>query len=193
MATVLRSRCAFVRFLVEKTGRILNNSTDFGTKLPRESISVCAARTYSNYADSPFVRKVTEQYEFDITKDPADWKFVERLLPLESIPQFTPKEKYPSGWIPPKEEAKNLPYFIARTKNHEVPIYLNRSYRGQRQISKIKHIEGDIWAMNDEIKAYLKNTHKRYVETRVHELGKFIEVKGDFVTSLHNWAYSKGY
>lgn len=103
------------------------------------------------------------------------------------------KDAYPSGWIEPKEEAKKLPYFILRTKNHLLPIYLNLSERGARKISLIKKIEGDIWYMNDEIKLYLKNKHKKYIETRVHEFAKFIEVKGDYVIDLQQWAYSKGF
>lgn len=154
---------------------------------------VCSVKKYSNYAHSPFVRRVKEQYEFDISKNASEWAYVANLLPLETIPQVTLKEVYPSGWIPPKEEARNLPYFIPRTKNHELPIYLDISYRGQRKISLIKKIEGDIWLLNDEIRNHLKNTHNRYVATRVHELGRFIEAKGDFVVSLRNWAYSKGF
>lgn len=118
---------------------------------------------------------------------------MQRLLPFDTIPAVTPKENYPSGWIPPKEEAKNLPYFIARTKNHEVPIYLNITYRGMRKITKVKKIEGDIWLLNEEIKDYLKEKNNRYVETRVHEVGRFIETKGDYVHDLVEWAHSKGF
>lgn len=125
-------------------------------------------------------------------KKPAEWTYVERLLPFETIPEPTPKENYPSGFIPQKEEAKDLPYFIERTKNQELPIYLQVTYRGDRKISKIKKIEGDIWLLNDEIKHYLKDTHKRYIQTRVHELARTIEVKGDYVNDLREWAYSKG-
>ncbi|XP_045499477.1 probable 39S ribosomal protein L49, mitochondrial [Colias croceus] len=194
MATVWRSQCAFARIFVGKTGLILNNTADLGTKVAPKFISVQTSnRNYSNYAHSPFVEKIKEQYDYEIVKNPPEWKYVERLMPFESIPKVTPKESYPSGWIPPKEEANNLPFFIQRTKNHELPIYLGITYRGMRKISKIKKIEGDIWLMNDEIKDYLKKRYNRYVETRVHELGKFIEVKGDFVNALSEWAYSKGF
>lgn len=150
-------------------------------------------RCYSNYANSPFVRKVKEQYEFEVVKNPTDWEYVQRLLPFEAIPKVKPKDSYPSGWIPPKEEATTLPYFITRTKNAEIPIYLDITFRGQRKISIIKKIEGDIWLMNDEIKSYLKNKNNRYIQTRVHELGRFIEAKGDYVSDLREWALSKGY
>ncbi|XP_035438036.1 probable 39S ribosomal protein L49, mitochondrial [Spodoptera frugiperda] len=192
MATVWRSQCAFARLFAGKTGQILNNATDLGTKLGPGSQSVIS-RKYSTYGTSPYVHKIQEQYDYEIVKNPPEWAYVQRLLPFDTIPQVTPKESYPSGWIPPKEEAKNLPYFIARTKNHELPIYLNITYRGIRQITKIKRIEGDIWLLNDEIKQYLKEKNKRYVETRVHEVGRFIETKGDYVNDLVQWAHSKGF
>ncbi|OWR50820.1 putative 39S ribosomal protein L49 [Danaus plexippus plexippus] len=193
MATVWRSQYAFARFFIGKTVRILNNASDLGARLKPESISIPFSRKYSNYASSPFVSKIQEQYEFEIVKNPPEWGYVERLLPLETVPQIKPKESYPSGWIAPKEEAKNLPYYIARNKNHQIPIYLEIGYRGQRKITKIKKIEGDIWLMNDLIKDYLKNKCNRYIETRVHEIGKFIDVKGDYVNILIDWAHSQGF
>lgn len=62
-----------------------------------------------------------------------------------------------------------------------------------RKISQIKKIEGDIWLFNDDIKSYLKKKTKRHVETRVQEVARFIEVKGDHVNDLIKWAYSKGF
>lgn len=150
-------------------------------------------RPYSNYAHSPFVSKITEQYDFDVVKNPEEWKYVERLLPFATIPNIVPKESYPSGWVPPNEKAVEHPFFIQRTKNHELPIYLRITYRGIRKISMIRKIEGDIWLLNDEIKAYLKKKNNRYVETRVHEVAKLIEAKGDYVLNLKEWALSKGF
>ncbi|XP_049875221.1 probable 39S ribosomal protein L49, mitochondrial [Pectinophora gossypiella] len=194
MATVWRTPCAFARLFVGKPGQILNNATDLGAKLTPESLSaIVTSRNYSSYAKSPFVSRVKEQYDFEIVKNPPEWAYVERLLPFQTIPKITPKDSYPSGWIPPKEEAKDLPYFISRNKNSSLPIYLNLTFRGMRKISKIKRIEGDIWHLNGEIKGYLKDKFGKYIETRVHEPGRFIEVKGDYVEDLCDWAYSKGF
>ncbi|CAK1583055.1 unnamed protein product [Parnassius mnemosyne] len=194
MATVWRSQCAFTRFFIGKIAQIPNNSSDLGTKLSLGPQSVpWVSRNYSNYAHSPLVSKVKDQYEFDVVKNPPEWAYVERLLPFDTIPAVSPKEKYPSGWIPPREEARNLPFFVSRTKNHELPIYLNITFRGMRKITQIRKIDGDIWLLNDEIKIYLKEAAKRYVETKVHELGKFIEVKGDYVNVLRDWAHTKGF
>ncbi|KAJ2951711.1 hypothetical protein O0L34_g13873 [Tuta absoluta] len=192
MATVWRTPCAFARLFLGKPGQILNNATDLGSKFTPASLSV-SSKKYSNYAKSPFITRIKEQYEFDVVKNPPEWAYVERLLPFETIPQVTPKVNYPSGWIPPKEESKNLPYFLPRNKNHNLPIYLDITFRGTRKITKIKKIEGDIWLLNEEIKEYLKRKNKRYVETRVHEPGRFIETKGDYHNDLVEWAHSKGF
>ncbi|XP_026752674.2 probable 39S ribosomal protein L49, mitochondrial [Galleria mellonella] len=194
MATVLRSHCAFARLFGGKRGQILYNVIDFGIKSTPESLSVISiSKKYSNYAHSPFVTRVKERYNYEVVEKPPEWTYVKRLLPFETIPAISPKDNYPSGYIPPQEEARNLPYFIPRNKNHYLPIYLDITFRGMRKISIIKKIDGDIWLLNDEIKSYLKKKHNRYVETRVHEMGRFIEVKGDYVNALKDWAYSKGF
>lgn len=172
MATVLRTHSAFARLLVGKNGRILNNSLDLGAKLLPESQLALSSKHYSSYGKSPFVRKIKEQYNYEIEKNPPEWEYVKRLLPFTTIPKIIPKDSYPSGWVPPKEEALNHPYFLSRTKNAELPIYLKITYRGMRKISIIRKIEGDIWLLNDEIKQYLKQKNKRYVETRVHEVAR---------------------
>lgn len=192
MATVLRSRCALARLFVGKTGQILNNSTDLGTKLAPES-QLVISRYYSSYQRSPFVEKINQNYEYEVFKNPPEWEYVQRLMPFETIPKVKPKENYPSGWVPPKEDAVNHPYFIPRTKNGELPIYLGITFRGMRHITKIKKIEGDLWVMNDEIKQYLKNIHSKSFVTRVHDFAKFIEIKGDHVNVLKEWALSKGF
>lgn len=39
-------------------------------------------------------------YEYEETNDPNDWKYVERLLPVETVPEVKSKPVYPSGWRP---------------------------------------------------------------------------------------------
>lgn len=154
---------------------------------------VSSQKTYSSYSGSPFVEKVKEQYDFEIFKKPQEWEYVQRLMPFETVPAVKPKSSYPSGWVPPREEAQDLPFFLPRTKNHQIPIYIKVGERGHGKRTALRNIEGDIWLMNDEIKAYLKEKNQKYIETRVHELARFIEVKGDHVVDLVDWAHSKGF
>ncbi|KAM3958756.1 mitochondrial ribosomal protein L49 [Aphomia sociella] len=194
MATVLRSQCAFARLFGVKNGQILYNLIDLGIKSTPESLSgISVHRKYSNYGQSPFVRRIQEQYNYEVVKNPPEWTYVKRLMPFETIPPVSPKENYPSGFLPPKEEARNLPYFIPRNKNHNITIHLKITYRGMRKISIIRKIDGDIWLLNDEIKDNLNKKYGKYITTRVHELTRSIEVKGDYVNDLKEWAYSKGF
>ena len=38
-----------------------------------------------------------------------------------------------------------LPYFIKRTRYHNFPIYLETHAGGNRKMTVVKFIEGDIW------------------------------------------------
>ncbi|GBP53276.1 Probable 39S ribosomal protein L49, mitochondrial [Eumeta japonica] len=192
MAAVWRSCGPFLKGFAGKTSQIPNNAADFIGRLRPVPVLILPVN-YSSYAKSPFVYKIEERYNYDVVKKPIEWKYVERLLPFETIPNPLIKDKYPSGWVPPKEEAKELPYFIHRSKNHFLPVYLKISLRGSKKISIIRKIDGDIWLLNDELKKFLKDKNKMYVETRVHELAQFIEVKGDYVIDIRNWALSKGF
>lgn len=39
-------------------------------------------------------------YEYEESKDPNEWKWVERLIPRETVPEPNQKPIYPSGWRP---------------------------------------------------------------------------------------------
>lgn len=50
------------------------------------------------------------------------------------------------------ETAPNLPYFVNRTRNGMLPLYLNfEEVRDMRKITTLRHIEGDIWVCLDFI------------------------------------------
>ena len=57
--------------------------------------------------------------EFETSNDPKEWQFVERLIPLEIIPE--PKEfkdKAPSGWVPQRGSKHfkfNILHFLMKT------------------------------------------------------------------------------
>ena len=47
-------------------------------------------------------------YEFEETNDPNEWKYVERLLPVLTVPEVKPKPVYPSGWRPQTGKCSTL-------------------------------------------------------------------------------------
>ncbi|KAL3249016.1 hypothetical protein MRX96_056216 [Rhipicephalus microplus] len=86
-----------------------------------------------------------------------------------------------------------LPYFVPRTRNHMLPVYLRKEIRGPRFITRVKHIEGDIWAFHDELKKYLESLANKEVLSQVHELGSYVGYKGAFVEEVTEWLYKKGF
>ncbi|KAL3249017.1 hypothetical protein MRX96_056216 [Rhipicephalus microplus] len=62
-----------------------------------------------------------------------------------------------------------------------LPVYLRKEIRGPRFITRVKHIEGDIWAFHDELKKYLESLANKEVLSQVHELGSYVGYKGAFV------------
>lgn len=89
--------------------------------------------------------------------------------------------------------ANNLPYFVERTKNHLLPVYLDISYRGLRKLTLIKNITGDIWKLNEDLLNHLQKVEKKtVVGSRVDEIACLIKLKGDHVYYTTQWLLAKG-
>jgi len=123
-----------------------------------------------------------------------NWKFVERLLPVATVPPFPQKETYPSGWAPPSDKGLNLPFFVPRNKNHMVPVYLNfEAIRGERKITIVRHIEGDIWDLEKRLKEHLEKINNKQIVSQVHEVAMFIKFKGDHLSNVKEWLINNGF
>nr|XP_037281243.1 39S ribosomal protein L49, mitochondrial-like [Rhipicephalus microplus] len=137
--------------------------------------------------------EASEKYT-KVEEVPGHWHYVERLLPLKTAPEPPRFEgRAPSGWQPPSPQPPQLPYFVPRTRNHMLPVYLRKEIRGPRFITRVKHIEGDIWAFHDELKKYLESLANKEVLSQVHELGSYVGYKGAFVEEVTEWLYKKGF
>lgn len=58
----------------------------------------------------PYSSSESHKYSYEITNDPEEWKFVERLLPPRFIPS-PPHDQHsptPSGWVPPDSKYNEL-------------------------------------------------------------------------------------
>lgn len=131
--------------------------------------------------------------EVEVLKNPPEWKFVERLLPRKIVPKPIPKEEYPSGWKPQTIDINQTDYFIARTKNHMVPVYLIRKFRGMRRLTVVRRVQGDIWALEAELKAAIEKHIGKMIITRVNEMSSQIYFKGDYVNFVKEYLLKKGF
>nr|CAD7206966.1 unnamed protein product [Timema douglasi] len=71
-------------------------------------------------------------------------------------------------------------------------VYLYRGFRGQVRITQIVHIQGNIWALESDLKKYLLKSNK-HITTQVHEVCGQINIRGDYVTQVQQWLLDKGF
>ncbi|XP_062393207.1 mitochondrial ribosomal protein L49 [Sardina pilchardus] len=122
-----------------------------------------------------------------------EYAFVERLIPSSRVPKPpTHDGPTPSGWIPPSEVPPDLPYMIRRSRMHNVPIYTDIKH-GSQKSTIVRKVEGDIWALEKDMKDYLMEVTGRDLPTQVNEVTGSIRVKGHFDKELKEWLLSKGF
>lgn len=63
-------------------------------------------------------------------------------------PLLTPSPIEP---LPPTQCAPNLPYFVARTTNNELPVYLLRKRGGNLKLTLVRKVDGRPEALRDEL------------------------------------------
>lgn len=87
------------------------------------------------------------------------------------------------------------PYFIHRSRNHMLPVYLEVSMRGTRRITQINNVDGDIWEFEKAIRKYLQRIYgdKKVVATKVHEVCGHLCIHGDHVSRINEWLLKKGF
>ncbi|XP_072277497.1 large ribosomal subunit protein mL49 [Pyxicephalus adspersus] len=135
---------------------------------------------------------VTSQYP-GITESHDEYHFVKRLIPPLQVPN-PPKhtEVTPSGWIPPKHTPSDLPYFVRRSRMHNIPVYTDITH-GNRQMTVIRKIEGDIWALEAEVRDFLTQLKGKTPAIQVNEINRTIRFKGYFDKELQTWLAEKGF
>uniref|UniRef100_A0A1A7YRE5 Large ribosomal subunit protein mL49 n=1 Tax=Iconisemion striatum TaxID=60296 RepID=A0A1A7YRE5_9TELE len=141
-----------------------------------------AAAAGPRLGSSPATVESTEEYQF-----------VERLIPPSRVP--APPEHTgaaPSGWIPPAESPPDLPYMIRRSRMHNIPVYTDLTH-GNRKMTLVRKVEGDIWALEKHVKEYLKEVTGKELPTQVNEVTMTLKVKGHYDTELKDWLVSKGF
>lgn len=141
----------------------------------------------------PLCVAVSEQKRHVIQETTDEYKFVERLIPPSQVP--TPPRHdgpAPSGWVAPSDVPPPLPYMIRRSRMHNIPVYTDVSH-GNRKTTLVRKVEGDIWALDGDIKQYLKEVTGFERVTQVNEVTMSIRIKGHFDKEIKEWLIGKGF
>ncbi|KAI8115409.1 putative 39S ribosomal protein L49, mitochondrial [Lucilia cuprina] len=162
-----------------------------------KTVKLPVTARFSSFLSSEKVRPLEEYPEVEVLKNPPEWKYVERLLPKKVVPKIEPKAEYPSGWKPPSVGLHNIDkveYFVARSRNHMIPVYLEVTYRGQRRVTVVKHVQGNIWQLEKELRQLVEKARDgKLCATRVNEMSGQVRIHGDYVDIVREYLKSKGY
>lgn len=157
----------------------------------------------SSYLTSPAVSPLSEYPEVEIVYNPPEWKYVERLLPKSTVPRPIVKSEYPSGWRPASIDTTSTNvndllrqngYFVGRTRNYMIPVYLHVTFRGQRRVTRLRYVQGNLWKLEAELRQLVERARAgRPCATRVNEMSGQIHIHGDYVDIVRDYLKSKGF
>lgn len=184
---------ALRRFTRSELSNIILRSCGEYISLNRD-LPIITQKRWGKYKTSPQYTESSKYTDYEVTKDPQEWEYVERLLKPKSIPiPCLENKEYPSGWKPPISKPQEYPYYIQRTKNYMQPVYLEIFHRGLRRITTVRKIHGNIWILENELKEYLEKNVKKSVGVRTNELSGQIQFRGDYVNLIKAWMNEKGF
>lgn len=75
---------------------------------------------------------------------------------------------------------------------HNIPVYTELT-NGSRRTTLVRKVEGDIWALEKDVKQYLMEVTGKELPTRVNEVTMTLRVKGHFEDELKEWLVRKGF
>ncbi|XP_060071972.1 LOW QUALITY PROTEIN: large ribosomal subunit protein mL49-like [Ylistrum balloti] len=168
-----------VKVLWSFSKRLVLGKCHFSTRFVSTSSVNCRSSRY-----------LPEYTDYEVSKE--DFKYVKKLLPSDTVPE-PPEVSGPtaSGWVPQKEIDNNA-YWIRRTKNHMLPVYLQEKNGGLDRVTKIGKIEGDIWAFDKDLRnAVGKKVNKRIL-TQINEVSRSIKLRGNYVKEVGEFLVSQG-
>jgi large subunit ribosomal protein L49 len=148
---------------------------------------------------SDFVPNVQPR-DFTVSNNADEWKFVDRLIPLELIPSIPKKDRYPSGFQPPhispEDAIEKYGYFVGRPSSQMLPVYLlheSQEVSTPFLLTKIRKAEGNLFKLREDIDAFLKDRYKREFVCQVSELQQHVCYKADLEEELKEFLLKKGF
>ncbi|TWW57265.1 mitochondrial ribosomal protein L49 [Takifugu flavidus] len=162
------------------------------TVLRRMLLGACSLRSCT-LGRPAGLRFVCHSAPEEVRESTEEYRYVERLIPPSRVPAPPVHPgAAPSGWRPPAGSPPPLPYMIRRSRMHNIPVYGDLTH-GNRSTTLVRKIEGDIWALERDVKQHLAEVTGRDHPTQVNEVTMTLKVKGHFQEELKEWLLSKGF
>ncbi|XP_071657537.1 large ribosomal subunit protein mL49 [Patagioenas fasciata] len=124
----------------------------------------------------------------------AEFALVERLLPPTRVPAPPPRPPAPapSGWSPPAGPPPGLPYFVRRSRFHNLPVYL-RGGDGRRRLTELRGAQGDLQALARDLCAFLGGPGGPEPRVQVNEVTGTLRLGGHWGAQLRQWLLLRGF
>ncbi|VDK34806.1 unnamed protein product [Taenia asiatica] len=182
--------------------------------VPNFMLVPCASRSILRHVsikswptlDNPWRERlnVGEQATFpsNYVVSKEEFKFVEMLKPMDTIPPPPAINETPSGWVPPRPEVSSKkPYTVTRSRNHMLPVYLEIKERkrreqthGRRMLTVITKVGGDISVLAAELEALLKGKCETgRLLCQVDEATQKIKIDGVFLDEVAAFLIANGF
>lgn len=102
--------------------------------------------------------------------------YVEKKMPPLNPP--------PVEFLAEAECAPNLPYFITRTRNQELPVYHDRKRGGNLLVTYIKKVDGSLVALRNTIRDLLNVPEENVV---MNERTRQVVIKGHYKQTIEKF------
>ncbi|TKX24632.1 54S ribosomal protein img2 [Elsinoe australis] len=108
----------------------------------------------------------------------------------KNYPDSAPAQHSVAPIVPPLETecAPNLPYFVTRTPSNELPIYHFHKAGGNKKLTRIRRIDGNVEALRNEVQNHLQLKREDCV---INQLTKQVVVKGHVKPQLEAFLQAK--
>ncbi|XP_076022848.1 large ribosomal subunit protein mL49 [Genypterus blacodes] len=181
----LHNMAAYCSTQMSLLHRALRGVRSLHSRTPGTAVTAAGFRSVCTAAPEAPKTQILESTE--------EYKFVERLIPPSRVPAPPHHDgPAPSGWTPPADTPPALPYMIRRSRMHNVPVYTDIT-NGNRKTTLVRKVEGDIWALEKDVKRFLQEVTGRELPTQVNEVTMSLRVKGHYDQELKEWLVKKGF
>ncbi|XP_023241263.1 probable 39S ribosomal protein L49, mitochondrial [Centruroides sculpturatus] len=175
-------------FLLRNSAKIIHSN------LYRTTTSFRKCHRSANISDKSIWASNPDPKYTEVEEVKGHWKYVEKLLAKKvTVPPPPTKDNSVLGWRKAPDVVPDLPYFIARTRNHLLPVYVRVVPEGPHNITRVKNVRGDIWKLAQDLREYLQPYSEFKIRMCVDEVTCRLEIRDNHVERIKEWLYDKGF
>ena len=140
----------------------------------------------------------TQFIHFQVSKDPVEWAYVERLVPSKTRTikrDFEYGKEYPSGFVPPNPAMRSEAevYRVGRTRNCMLPVVTKYTRVADTVETSLHKCEGNLYQLREDLDAFLWDKYEQKFPCQVAELYGRLKYRGDFEQEFKEFMIAKGF